>query len=375
MPRTKIHNAIRSSAFRRWGRVLALLGSGGLLQAQGFVADGPSGNSLRAQAKLNDRGDVLVCDRLHNRVIELNPGQQTVWQFGDGGSVAGPTSVVGPTDAMRIGQLTFICGTGLLPGETPDCPYGCQDNRVIAVDSTGTIVWQYGQAGVPGSCPGQLNRPTYAVLLDGHRVLITDQGNHRVILVDWQGNLLWQYGMTGMPGSGPGQLDSPSSALHLVNNHYVIADTGNNRVVEVNPQKQVVWEYQKDARTGCPCNGPTFASRESDGNTLICDTGNNRVLEVDPAGTLFWLYNTSLRQGSVPNPRPSRAVRLRNGHILISDQFNQQVIEITQDKQIVYTYGTLAGATRTGVAADLNGPHDAKAIGDFTGLPIPCPPK
>ena len=66
---------------------------------------------------------------------------------------------------------------------------------------------------------------------------------------------------------------------------------------------------------------------------------------------------------------PTRAVRLANGNTLISDQFNQRVIEVTPAKDIVFTQGLLntpgKGFNR------LNGPYDAKVVGDFTGLTPP----
>jgi hypothetical protein len=62
-------------------------------------------------------------------------------------------------------------------------------------------------------------------------------------------------------------------------------------------------------------------------------------------------------------------VRLHNGNTLISDQFNDRVIEINQDKEIVFTQGTL---NVPGHGFDqLNGPYDAKVVGDYNGLTPP----
>jgi hypothetical protein len=60
---------------------------------------------------------------------------------------------------------------------------------------------------------------------------------------------------------------------------------------------------------------------------------------------------------------------LLNGDTLISDQFNNRVIEVTPGGKIVFQQGM------TNVGGDgfnqLNGPYDAKQIGDFTGLTPP----
>ncbi len=68
-------------------------------------------------------------------------------------------------------------------------------------------------------------------------------------------------------------------------------------------------------------------------------------------------------------PLPTRAVMLRNGNILISDQFNDQVIEINQHMHIVFSQGKIQ-ADGNGFNR-LNAPYDAKVIGDYTGLTPP----
>jgi hypothetical protein len=78
---------------------------------------------------------------------------------------------------------------------------------------------------------------------------------------------------------------------------------------------------------------------------------------------------TSARAGSNKAPLPTRAVRLANGNTLISDQFNHQVIEVDPSGSIVFTYGQVN--VPGSAAGQLNGPYDAKVIGDFTGLTPP----
>ena len=62
-------------------------------------------------------------------------------------------------------------------------------------------------------------------------------------------------------------------------------------------------------------------------------------------------------------------MRLKNGNTLISDQNNMQVIEVNRDQNIVWSQGKIAVA---GNGFDmLNGPYDAKVVGDYTGLTPP----
>jgi len=325
--------------------------------------------SANAQGNgFNTPGNVLISDQYNNRLIEVNPDtNEVVWTFGDGSSVAGPTSVVGVNDAQRIGPITLVAGTGVPAGAEPTCPDGCPDNRVMLVDPNGNIIWQYGVAGVTGSGPNQLNTPVQNTWLPNHHILITDQGNMRIIEVNPGRHIVWQYGQTGVSGDGPNQLNNPNSAELLANGHILIADESNNRVIEVTRKKQIVWSY------GCAScselNGAAFASRLPNGDTLISDSNNNRILEVDPSKNVVSTYYTNTRPGSVSSPLPTRAVRLRNGNTLISDQFNMQVIEIDPQQNIVFTQGTIAVAGNT--FDMLNAPYDAKVIGDYTGLTPP----
>ncbi len=322
-------------------------------------------------------GTILIADQFNNRVIEIDRGTHRVlWHFGNGSDLPGPRSIVGVNDAERFGVLTLISGTGIPPSSPalPGCATpvsGCPDNRVLIVDPGGDILWQYGKAGITGAGPNELNTPVHSLFLTsfphhpGAHVLITDQGNQRVILVDLEHRIVWQYGTTGVAGNGPNQLNNPNSAEVLANGHILIADENNNRVIEVDPSLQILKQFTAMGTV----NGAAFASRLGNGDTLISDSNNNRIVEVDGQDRVVWLYQTNTDTGSNPAPLPTRALRLRNGDTLISDQFNQRVIEVTPAGKIVFQQGAL------NLPGDdfnqLNGPYDAKAVGDFTGITPP----
>jgi hypothetical protein len=325
-----------------------------------------------------DANNFLIADQFNNRVLEIQRStHKVVWQFGDGSDKPGPHSIVGVNDAERFGPFTLLSGTGT-PASNPPLPgcsdpiNGCPDNRVFIVDESGEIIWQYGQAGVAGADFDQLNTPVHAVFMSGFPqqprdfyIMITDQGNQRIIVVNLEHEIVWQYGLTGVAGMGPNQLSNPNSAELLETGHILIADENNNRVIEVTIDHQIVKKFT----AGGTVRGAAFASRLPGGNTLITDSNNNRAVEVDPSDVMVWQYVTNTQSGSNANPLPTRAIRLLNGDTLISDQFNNRVMEVTRGKQIVFQQGKLnvpgSGFDR------LNGPYDAKAIGDFTGLTPP----
>jgi len=299
-----------------------------------------------AMAAPNDREArqprALVTDQFNNRVVVIDTTHKILWHFGDGSSVAGPNSIVGPNDAERVGSFTLIAGTGAPAGTEPTCPQGCPDNRVIIVDHRGQIVWQYGVAGVAGSGFNQLNSPVFNVFLPNGHILIVDQGNERVIEVEViTHKIVWQYGQTRVIGSGFNQLSNPNSAELLANGHILIADENNNRVIEVNREHEIVWSYGNPLNTKI-LSGAAFASRLLNGNTLITDSNNNRIIEINASKQLVFLFSTVNRPGSIKMPLPKRAVRLRDGLTLISDQFNDQVIAVNRVGQIVFVQGRSA---------------------------------
>jgi hypothetical protein len=305
------------------------------------------------ESKFNSKQNTLIADQFNNRVIEVDHKGNIVWQFGLGPADFSPSSIIGTNDAQRVGDLTLMAGTGT-PGGQPEAPNctnssGCPDNRVLLVDRGGNIVWQYGQFGPGGSGPNQLNVPVQNTWLPDRHVLITDQANERIIEVDVATKgIVWQYGTTGVSGNGPNQLNNPNCAELLENGHILICDENNNRAIEVThtSPSQIVWQYGSgDPNINEPVSGVAFASRLENGNTLITDSNHSRTVEIDSDQNVVWEYFTCTGQGCNlargTGPLPTRAVRLKNSHTLISDQYNHRVIEVNHGKQIVRTFGKL----------------------------------
>src|SRR5579859_1584228 len=343
-----------------------------------------SGVSLTAlNGQFNSHDNTLIADQFNNRVIEVDRNGHIVWHFGLGPADFSPASIIGTNDAQRVGEFTLMAGTGTPGGqpEAPNCtnPSGCPDNRVILVDRTGNIVWQYGQFGVAGSGPNQLNVPVQNTWLPNRHVLITDQANERIIEVDVATKaIVWQYGTTGISGNGPNELNNPNCAELLENGHILICDENNNQALEVTHTTPSTIIHTYTIAGGMLFSGVAFASRLPNGHTLITDSGNARIVETDENGNVFWQYFTNTDPNSNPRggtgPLPTRALRLRNGNTLISDQYNHRVIEVNRDMEIVRTFGminSLGYDTHSVADGGLNSPYDAKRIGDYTGITPP----
>jgi len=327
---------------------------------------------ISAAGQFNAPGNILITDQFNNRVIEIDPTGAIVWSFGSGHANTSAGAMVGTNDAERVGVNTLISGTGIPAGATKNCKKsGCPDNRVILVDPSGNIIWQYGQFEVTGFGPNQLNTPVQNTYLPNGHILITDQGNQRIIEVRPADNaIVWQYGQNGVAGTGPNQLSNPNAAELLANGNILISDENNNRAIEVTHTMpgQIVATFTARGTV----SGVAFASRLANGNTLITDSNNARIVEVNSQDRPVWQYLTNTRAGSNPTPLPTRAVRLANGNTLISDQFNNQVIEVNGALQVVASYGKINDpGFSPSTAAHMNAPYSAYVIGDFTGITSP----
>lgn len=158
----------------------------------------------------------------------------------------------------------------------------------------------------------------------------------------------------------------------------LISDQFNNRVIEVNPSNhKIVWHFGNGSSTAGPHSVVGVNDAQRVGRlTLIAGTGapagseptcpngcpDNRVMLVDPAGNIIWHYGHAGVTGSGPDQlnTPVQNTWLPNFHVLITDQANQRIIEVTLDKKIVWQYG------QTGVSGDgfnqLNNPNSAELL-------------
>ncbi len=335
---------------------------GALLVLSAFVAFAFVVSAASPNPGFNQNGNVLITDQFNNRVIEVNPlTKAIVWSFGSGNPLLcnpGPHSESGSNDAERVSNgYTIISGTGIPAGVAGT--KACVDNRVIVVDSSGNIVWQYGQAGKTGTAPNLLNVPVFAIQLPNHDILITDQGNNRIIEVSLQKQIVWSYG----PKSGPGALSNPNSAELLPNGHILIADENNNRAIEITRAGNIVWSDSAGLSV------VAFASRLPNGNTLITDSGHSRIVEVTASKHTVFQYFTNKQANSNAAPSPTNAVRLSGGDTMIADQFNSRIILITAQKQIAFQYG-VTNVTGNGFN-QLFDPYTGFVIGDYTGQTVP----
>lgn len=213
-------------------------------------------------------------------------------------------------------------------------------------------------------------------------ILIADQFNNRVIEVKPNTHeIVWQFGDgSNIPGrhSVVGVNDAQK-----VGPFTLIAGTGippggtpdcpngcpDNRVMLVNPGRQIVWQYGKAGVTGSgpdELNTPVQNTWLPNGHVLITDQGNQRVIEVTRKKKIVWQYGTTGTAGCGDNQlnNPNSAELLANGDILMADESNNRVIEVNRQLQIVWSYGSCTGSELSGAAFASRLPNDNTLITD-----------
>ncbi len=231
---------------------------------------------------------------------------------------------------------------------------------VVEVNRDKQIVWQY-EAKPKEGYTGRIEIHSYQRLKNG-MTMIAESGNARIVEVDKKGSIVKTLALI---------IDKPNAhrdtrmVRKLDNGHYLVCHEGDGKLREYDPAGKVVWTYELDlnGRPASPGHGPEGhgtavfgAIRLPNGNTLIAGGNNNRVLEVTPAGKIVW----SIDQKELPGITLAWVTTLEllpNGNLIFGNTHagpeNPQLIEVTRDKKVVWTFNDFQNFGNNLVAAQV----------------------
>jgi len=294
-------------------------------------------------------------DDYDGKAMEVTPDGERVWVYDP------PNSRVFDAEMLDNGNLLVAVATKVPPA---DCPSDalrvrsdeCVHNRVLEIDGdtlTGDekeVVWRHTwyDEFVSHHEVHDVDR------LENGETAVVDMGENRAFTVAENGTITWQWNASEHLAEGtefreeyggPEKEGPESDWTHM--NDIDRLDSGNFQlsirnfdvVVEVDPETdEIVDVIGEPGDHGTMYEQHNPRRLEEWGTVLVADSENDRVVEYDvDNGTKVWEYG-----GSDLLLWPRDADRLPNGNTLIVDTFNNRVIEVNPDGDVVWEYGGLA---------------------------------
>jgi hypothetical protein len=190
-------------------------------------------------------------------------------------------------------------------------------------------------------------------------ILIADQFNNRVIEVNQAGDMVWSFGL--VPNDFSAKSVVGCNDAQRVGTFTLMAGTGtppgvipqapdgatDNRIILVTPSGHISWQYGQFGQTGSGfdlLSTPGQCTWLPNTHVLITDQGNNRIIEVTMNKKIVWQYPGSNTKPADQLNSPNSAELLDNGNILIADENNNRAIEVAHRDHIIRTFtarGTL----------------------------------
>ena len=261
--------------------------------------------------------------------------------------------------AQDNGHVALVEADGKVSWEAP-CKYNSHDIHmlengnfllhtgpatIVELAPDKSVVWQY--SGRPkAGYNGPVEIHAFQRLPDGN-TMVAESGNRRIVEISPEGKTVKTI---------PLQVDRPHPhrdtrmVRKLETGNYLVCHEGDGCVREYDPEGKVVWTYKLDlaGRPRHDGHGPEGhgtevygALRLKSGNTLIAAGNGNRVFEVDPEGKTVW----ALEQKELPGITLAWVTTLHalpNGNIIFANCHagpeNPQLIEVTRDKKVVWTF-------------------------------------
>jgi DNA-binding beta-propeller fold protein YncE len=267
---------------------------------------------------------VVIADRRNNRLIEIAPNKNIVWEFVSPGLKVyrGNEDVNFSPDGKRLAVSE-------------------EDNfDVHIVDyEQKALTWTYGTPDFRGKAPGFLNYPDDAHLLADGKVITADIRNCRILIIDPKDNsIATQWGKPGKcRHKPPHQLAHPNGATPLENGDILVTEISGSWISRITRQGKVLWSVKAPN-----IRYPSDAFMTVDGKqVIVADFWKpGRIVIFDPANRkISWEY--FVKDGEKMLDHSSIARELPDtGDIFVVDDLRDRVMVIDRKtKEFIWQYG------------------------------------
>ena len=261
--------------------------------------------------------NVMIADRGNDRILIVSPEKKILWQYNFTDIPPGQ----GADDAFFTDGGKHVI-TNLEHGQVI---------RIIDV-ATKKVIWDYGHLGKQGSAPGYLNFPDDAYMLPNGNISVADIRNCRILEISPDKKIVRQAGKTGRCWGAAPMLNSPNGDKPLPNGHELVSTIGDHSITELDQNWKQIYKLV------LPFKYPSDPQVTKAGNFLVAGyTNPGNLIEINRAGKVVWTYKP-IGDGTLN--RPSLAIELPNGNVLVNDDLNARVVVIEKaTNRILWQYG------------------------------------
>jgi hypothetical protein len=204
-------------------------------------------------------------------------------------------------------------------------------------------------------------------MLPSGEILVVDMVDERVLAVDQSGTVTWQWNASEhyTPPDDPGSRDwlHMNDTDRIGEDRYMVSVRNANQLVILERGEGVVEVINEDrggsddsctegprlvpdADGDVRCGNPDVIKEQhnpqwiGEGRVLVADSDNNRITELERTGGQWQVAETWEGANGVRFFWPRDADLLENGNILVTDSRNHRVVEITRGGETVWSVNT-----------------------------------